>query len=69
MDRCAQSPEMDEPDRPLFPSERTFVLRFDRTADLAAGRWSGKLEEVATSGRHSFADVAELLEHLRKLVD
>ena len=53
---------------PLFPQERTFVVRFDRTTDLAAGRCAGKLEAVATTGRHSFSDLAELLEQLRKLI-
>jgi hypothetical protein len=54
---------------PLFPQERTFVVRFDRTTDLAAGRCAGRLESVATSGRHSFADLAELIEQLRRLLD
>ena len=61
--------EEDESERPLFPQERTFVVRFDRTTNLAAGRCAGKLEAVAHSGRHSFADLAELLEHLRKLIN
>ncbi len=55
--------------RPLYPQERTFVLRFDRTTDLGAGTFRGKLEEVASSGRHHFASLAELLEHLGKLID
>ena len=58
-----------EKDGPLFPQERTFVVRFDRTTDFAAGRCAGRLEPVVTSGRHSFADLAELLDHLRKLID
>jgi hypothetical protein len=54
---------------PLFPHERTFIVRFDRTTDLAAGRCVGKLEVVATSDRHSFADLAGLIEQFRMLID
>jgi hypothetical protein len=53
---------------PLFPQERIFVVRFDRTTDLAAGRCAGKLEVVATTGQHRFTDLAELLEQFRKLI-
>lgn len=65
--RSATGYEKDE-ELPLFPQERIFVVRFDRTTDLAAGRCAGKLEAVATTHQHSFADLAELLEQLRKLI-
>jgi len=53
---------------PLFPQERTFIVRFDRTTDLAAGRCAGKLELVATSDRYRFADLAGLIEQIRMLI-
>ena len=53
---------------PFYPEARTFILRFDRTADLCAGRWTGKLEEVESNGRHRFTDLVQLLQHLHKLV-
>jgi hypothetical protein len=66
-DRTATGQEKHE-GIPLFPQERTFVVRFDRTTDMAAGRCAGKVEAVATTGKHSFTDLAELLEQFRKLI-
>jgi hypothetical protein len=68
MSRAASTDDKDESTMPLYPHERTFVVRFDRTTDFADGKCAGKLEAVATNSRHSFEDLTQLLGHLRRLV-
>ena len=50
----------DRPDRPLYPVDRSFVLRL-RDDDSRADALAGQVEHVASGHAGSFESVAELI--------
>jgi hypothetical protein len=51
--------------RPMYPSTHAFVLRLHSGADLAADRYLGCIEQVASGERVQFESLDELLGFLR----
>jgi hypothetical protein len=47
--------------KPPFPASRAFVVKFRDDCDPAAGRWQGRVENVASAKQFEFDSAEQLL--------
>jgi len=54
--------------RPSLPRHRAFVVQFHTEADLAAGRYTGRVEHVVSGQAAHFHSLAQLLAFIARVL-